>query len=104
MKAEPLLYGPGTGLLTDNPWPALATALQNVFVYSCKLQKEKHDDITLREALVTVGWPAAADLTPAQLAAEFFIADFDYEYPPEQISLFSFADDKGSIEWVFKEY
>ena len=90
---EPLLYDQN-GLITNNlPWTELATTLTSLYSFSCKRQKSKLADMTMRDALTAVGWPAAADLSPAQVQAEWFICDFDYEMPPEQVSLYSFADD-----------
>lgn len=68
----------------------LAQVFDRAFNMSCNRRLEKLADISLREALTASGWPPADEQTNLQRTLEFFVVDWDFEYPPEEVSLFNY--------------
>jgi hypothetical protein len=63
-------------------------------VLDCFLkQADDGPDISLRDGLTRAGWPLPAAQSIAQTTLEYFVVDWDFEYPPEQVSLFDFTGD-----------
>ncbi len=56
-------------------------------------QADDGPDISLRDGLTRAGWPLPAAQSIAQTTLEYFVVDWDFEYPPEQVSLFDFTGD-----------
>ncbi|CAE8590360.1 unnamed protein product [Polarella glacialis] len=99
---EPLLYN-SAGKLGTNESLALhqrfAAAVSAAFAVSCQRHRAGLGDVSLREALSSVGWPAIKNQTPLERTLEFFVVDWDFQYPPDNVSLFNYFDvGKGTYE------
>lgn len=70
----------------------LSAALTGAMSISCKRHRKDLGDITLREALLEAGWPSMQHQTPLERTLEFFVVDWDFEVPPENMSLFNYFD------------
>mmetsp|Transcript_35767 Transcript_35767/g.111637 ORF Transcript_35767/g.111637 Transcript_35767/m.111637 type:complete len:494 (+) Transcript_35767:69-1550(+) len=67
-----------------------AQIMHAAFNVSCARHFANQSDISLRAALTQVGWPDVARQTPIQRTLEYFVIDWDFEYPAEQVSLFNY--------------
>ena len=65
----------------------------HVRLFLVSKQADDGPDISLRDGLTRAGWPLPAAQTIAQTTLEYFVVDWDFEYPPEQVSLFDFTGD-----------
>ena len=92
-RVEPTLYDKNGRLSrakAKEHHTQLSRVLQAAFNVSCARHLANQPDISLRAALTQVGWPEIAQQTPIQRTLEFFVIDWDFEYPAEQISLFNY--------------
>jgi hypothetical protein len=53
-------------------------------------------DLSLREALTRQGWPRPGDQTALERTLEFFVVDWDFEFPPE-VSLYEASASRLSL-------
>lgn len=57
---------------------------------SCARHIANQSDISLRQALLQAGWPHPKDQTARERTLENFVIDWDFEYPPEEVSTFNY--------------
>jgi len=74
-------------------------ALNSALNVSCHRHLNNLSDISLREALLHTGWPAREDQTALERTLEFFVIDWDFEYPAEEVSLFNFFSVGKADAW-----
>lgn len=72
---------------------SLFTIQKQAPIDSLSKQADDGPDISLRDGLTRAGWPLPAAQSIAQTTLEYFVVDWDFEYPPEQVSLFDFTGD-----------
>lgn len=70
----------------------LRNALNGAMNISCMQHQSGLGDVTLREALSMAGWPPMERQSPLERTLEFFVVDWDFEFPPENVSLFNYFD------------
>lgn len=68
----------------------LARALLGAQNISCDHQRQNKSDISLRAALTLAGWPLPEEQTALERTLEFFVVDWDFEFPPQNVSIFNF--------------
>lgn len=68
----------------------ISRAMTTAFNVSCARHLANKTDISLRDALTLAGWPESAQQTPIERTLEFFVIDWDFEYPAENVSLFNY--------------
>lgn len=68
----------------------LTSAMQGAQRVFCNRRRHNMSDISLREALVSAGWPEPEKQTHLERTLEFFVIDWDFEYPPEEVSTFNY--------------
>jgi hypothetical protein len=92
-KIEPTLFtdsGMVPGEVAQQHHARFTTTMQAAFNVSCERHLNNQSDISLRTALNLVGWPSREEQTPIDRTLEFFVVDWDFEYPAEDVSLFNY--------------
>merc|ERR1711977_112260 len=56
-------------------------------------------DLSLREAMLLAGWPHPSEQTHLERCLEFFIVDWDFEFPPEDVSMFNYFSVGHASSW-----
>ena len=56
----------------------------------CERHKQDASDLSLRDALTQAGWPVPSEQTPLERTLEFFVVDWDFEFPPEHVSIYNY--------------
>jgi len=77
----------------------LARALSGAQKVSCDHHLSNKGDLSLREALLQAGWPAPEDQTHLEKTLEFFVVDWDFQYPPEAISTYNYFSVGHADSW-----
>eukprot|EP00947_MAST-08B_sp_MAST-8B-sp1_P000531 g531.t1 len=74
-------------------------AMYGALNVSCDHHRNALGDTTLRAALTKAGWPRPEQQTPLERTLEFFVCDWDFEDPPEGISLFNYFSVGHADSW-----
>jgi len=101
-RIEPTLYdvtGKVPTAAAQKLHERLGNALDGAMRISCEHRKNNLGDISLRDAMSKSGWPPAESQTPLERTLEFFVVDWDFEYPPENVSMFNYFDVGKSGSW-----
>lgn len=65
-------------------------AMNGALQVFCQRKRLNLSDICLRDALTSVGWPTPEHQTPLQRTLEFFVVDWDFQFSPDEVSLFNY--------------
>jgi len=78
--------------------------LQSTFAISCTRSLSNLSDIPLRKAFLQAGWPDSSRQTPIERTLEFFVVDWDFQFPAESISLFNYfaVGDRSWLEACYR--
>lgn len=85
--------------VADELHARLKEALLGALNVCCHRQMNNLGDVSLREGLLLAGWPTRETQTPLQRTLEFFVVDWDFEFPAEQISIFNYFSVGHSGSW-----
>lgn len=92
-RIEPVLWGENGPMPKDEAsvlHSRLTAVIENATRLNCYRRQHNLDDISLREGFLKAGWPAPEKQTPMERTLEFFVVDWDFEYPPENVSMFNY--------------